>query len=203
MRIMCVHIWSPLQRLHAQVGNKVLSVAAQDRPSGGGRSSQGGDSGPLQGEAVRSSRSSLSGSHTDLASAASLGGTISAASLGGTFSAPQDIPGAVVGGQEGADLLHPEALFPLAHQVGEEARMIWPLAMPCLLCTVHTFVSLPNSLAQNRDPLHCFRISLRCRLPRAGASPTLTTCSSCSLKRIRPLRMYGRCGDRWRTHTPF
>ena len=117
MRIMCVHIWSPLQRLHAQVGNKVLSVAAQDRPSGGGRSSQGGDSGPLQGEAVRSSRSSLSGSHTDLASAASLGGTISAASLGGTFSAPQDIPGAVVGGQEGADLLHPEALFPQAHQV--------------------------------------------------------------------------------------
>ena len=100
----------------AQVGNKVLSVAAQDRPSGGGRSSQGGDSGPLQGEAVRSSRSSLSGSHTDLASAASLGGTFSAASLGGTFSAPQDIPGAVVGGHEEGEL-HPEALFPQAHQV--------------------------------------------------------------------------------------
>ena len=114
---MRMHRGSHLQRLHAQVGNKVLSAAAQDRPSGGGRSSQGGDSGPLQGEAVRSSRSSLSGSHTDLASAASLGGTISAASLGGTFSAPQDIPGAVVGGQEGADLLHPEALFPQAHQV--------------------------------------------------------------------------------------
>ena len=119
-----------------QVGNKVLAVAAQDRPSGGGRRSQGGDSGPLQGEAVRSSRSSLSGSHTDLASAAS---------LGGTFSAPIYIPGAVVGGQaEGEDLLHPEALFPQAHQVEKAGRHGLALcpASSALLTLLSCFLTL-------------------------------------------------------------